>query len=206
MNVDNSVEVHRVLKINRHLISPGRILDIGCNEGDTAIYLVQEGRGQYTIDALDKSRDNLEVLEERIRGRDLPITLHEGDITEFKLPANTFSAICAFLVLQFFDTTAPRLESGRFPTLLETQHQRIIDALVPGGVFLCKLLAKTQYRDGSFEPLHAFPLNANEVHALLAPLDNVQSARYFDLKGWHVDQGVHEQHRHFCYEFVGRKK
>lgn len=202
----DELEIHDVLSLHWKRIPHGRILDIGCDKGDTALFLAQQGRGNFTVEAIDVKESNVDEVSRKAAANKLPIETGLADVRTIPLVPQKYQAICAFLVLHFVDTTAKPLLSGRRPTLFETQHKRIVDAIAPGGLFFCKLLLRTQYEEGySFDPHHEFPMSADRIVHELSPLHKIHTSEYWGRNGWHTDQGIQLSHRHYFLDYVGIK-
>ncbi len=67
------------------------VVDIACGTGPHLTRLAERG---YRMSGLDLSPENIEFLRERAARRGLAVTLHEGDMTGFRLPHPVDAAIC----------------------------------------------------------------------------------------------------------------
>ncbi len=67
------------------------VLDMACGTGPHLTRLAERG---YRMSGLDLSPENIEFLRERAARRGLAVTLHEGDMTGFRLPEPVDAAIC----------------------------------------------------------------------------------------------------------------
>jgi len=67
------------------------VVDIACGTGPHLTRLAERG---YRMSGLDLSPENIAFLRERAARRGLAVTLHEGDMTGFRLPHPVDAAIC----------------------------------------------------------------------------------------------------------------
>lgn len=67
------------------------VVDIACGTGPHLTRLAERG---YRMSGLDLSPENIEFLRERAARKGLAVTLHEGDMTGFRLPRLVDAAIC----------------------------------------------------------------------------------------------------------------
>lgn len=65
-----------VTYLDRGLITPGRVLDLGCGPGRNALHLASRG---FEVDAVDLSAGAVEWAEERAKEAGADIRFHRGD-------------------------------------------------------------------------------------------------------------------------------
>ena len=61
--------------IERGLIKPGRVLELGCGPGRNAIFLAQQG---FEVDAVDLSNEGLEWARERAAEKDVHVNFMQA--------------------------------------------------------------------------------------------------------------------------------
>lgn len=104
-------------------ISVGRALDLGAGEGETALWLAEYG---FTVDAVER---DLRVNKRLKRVcANSSVILHRVDLHAFPLTAATYNLIIAQAVLHFIR-----------PTQLWPLADRIVEALVPGGLLVAEV-------------------------------------------------------------------
>lgn len=77
------------------LLPRGKALDIACGEGRNAIYLAKNG---YEVDAVDISE--VAVNKARTAAGDLRTSFIQADLTEFRIPEDTYDVIVNFNYLE----------------------------------------------------------------------------------------------------------
>jgi SAM-dependent methyltransferase len=95
-------------------VPDGRALDVACGTGRNAVYLAEQG---YQVDAVDKSREGLDVTMENARDAGVADRVEpiQADLTEYAFPTGTYD-----LVTISFYRVVDRLEDVK-------------EALAPGG-------------------------------------------------------------------------
>lgn len=99
------------------------VLDLGCGSGNHAIPLAQRG---FNVAGVDRSRAMLAAAEAKAASRDLPLSLHEGDIRHLDLQRHFDAVVMMFAVLGY-----------------QTENTDVLDALAtarrhlrPGGLLV----------------------------------------------------------------------
>jgi SAM-dependent methyltransferase len=162
-------------------ISIGSALDLGAGEGETSLWLAQH---DFKVDAVERDALIYERLSAACAGT--TVNPHLSDLTEFSLSPNSYSLIVAQAVLHFLR-----------PTQLWPLADRLVDALVPGGILLAEVFttddpgytALRQSNTLEIEPntfeapppiglIHYFtPGELRRVFAALEVLENDESRR-----------------------------
>jgi SAM-dependent methyltransferase len=101
----------------------GRALDLGAGDGETALWLVERG---FQVVAVERDPSAFQRLRKIFVGSG--IVPHMADLQEFPLPPATYNLIVAQAVLHFLR-----------PTQLWPLADRLVDALVPGGILLAEV-------------------------------------------------------------------
>lgn len=107
-----------------HEAPAGRVLDLGAGEGQTSLWLAEQG---FRVDAIEKDAKRYQSLVEVSLGHD--IKPHQDDVTHFSLAANTYSLIVAHAILHFLR-----------PTDLWPLADRLSEALIFRGLFFAEVL------------------------------------------------------------------
>ncbi|MBD7963731.1 class I SAM-dependent methyltransferase [Fictibacillus sp. Sa2CUA10] len=76
--------------IERGLLKPGRVLELGCGPGRNAIFLAQCG---FEVDAVDLSSEGLEWARERAMEKGVDVKFIQGSIFEMDLPHKEYDLI-----------------------------------------------------------------------------------------------------------------
>jgi SAM-dependent methyltransferase len=76
-------------RYSRHPVR--RVLDIACGTGPHLFRLARRG---YRMTGLDLSQDNIAYVRDRASALGLDVSLHQADMTRFRLPAPVDAAIC----------------------------------------------------------------------------------------------------------------
>lgn len=63
--------------VDRGLIRPGRVLELGCGPGRNAVFLAARG---FAVDAVDLSAAALDWARERVQQAGVEVALHQGDV------------------------------------------------------------------------------------------------------------------------------
>ncbi|MFJ8850825.1 class I SAM-dependent methyltransferase [Streptomyces sp. NPDC102437] len=132
--------------VERGLIAPGRVLDLGCGPGRNAIHLASLG---FEVDAVDLSPSALAWAADRAREAGAEVRFHHGDVFELAAKEPTLSGP--------YDLVH---DSGCFHHL--PPHRRIsylalLDrVLAPGGGFALTCFASGEGGMGSELPDEAF--------------------------------------------------
>jgi len=129
---------HILEKYSKEISPGGRILDIGCGEGNNALWLAKRG---FEVTALDKDKNALNVLRQKIleSKEKLKIKLEEQDIRNFEAPSYYYDAILAFNSLVF-------LKKSEFLNVIA----RIKKCLAVDGLFFISLFTEEDPSFSSF--------------------------------------------------------
>jgi SAM-dependent methyltransferase len=68
----------------------GRALDLATGTGRNAVFLAEEG---YEVDAIDRSREGLELARENARERGVSVDWIQADATEYPFPESTYDVL-----------------------------------------------------------------------------------------------------------------
>ncbi|TWP46736.1 class I SAM-dependent methyltransferase [Lentzea tibetensis] len=103
--------------VTRHVLEPGRAIDLGCGSGANAIFLAQRG---FEVTGVDFSPVGLEKA--RRKAKDLPARFLEGDLTADQIPGvdGTFDLLVDYGVLD--DLRGPQREAMA-RTILRLSHE-----------------------------------------------------------------------------------
>jgi trans-aconitate methyltransferase len=116
-------------------ISTNRALDLGAGEGETALWLAEQG---FIVDAVERDPLVFQRLQKACVGLD--VVPHMADLNEFPLPPKTYNLIVAQAVLHFLR-----------PTQLWPLADRLVEALVPGGLLTAEVFTTD---DPGYTSLH----------------------------------------------------
>jgi len=98
----------------------GRVLDVGCGEGDDAVWLAEQG---WHVTALDVSRVALDRAAAHATNARVEVSWVHAGLVEATLPPASFDLV-----------------SAQYPALRRTENHQaehaLIDAVKPGGVLL----------------------------------------------------------------------
>lgn len=122
----------------------GRAMDVATGTGRNAVFLAGEG---YEVEALDRSREGLEITQERAQERDVAdrVECVQTDLSEHAFPEGRYDLV----TISFYRAM------DRFPDIL--------DALAPDGVLFYEhhLRAPGEYESGPSTNRYRF--GANEL-------------------------------------------
>ena len=121
----------------RHVTSPGRILDAGCGVGRYTIPLAMR---EYDVTGVDISLFAITELDNARLRRNMQMDLAAADVCHLPFRENTFDAVVAFGILQHL------LEEERSTVLPEFAR-----VLVPGGTLVIEVLGIEDMRMGGRE-------------------------------------------------------
>lgn len=76
--------------VERGMIQPGRVLELGCGPGRNAIFLAQLG---FEVDAVDLSSEGLDWARERAVEKGVEVKFMQGNIFEINLPHKEYDLI-----------------------------------------------------------------------------------------------------------------
>ena len=94
-----SAEPNATIKEFEHLLSrESQIIDIGCGEGQNAIYLARQGYGN--VDAFDISEHGIAKLQKRCRRENIQLNAFVADLTTYQFEKN-YDLIMSFGTLHF---------------------------------------------------------------------------------------------------------
>lgn len=105
-----------------------KVLDLGCGTGRHSIFLAQNG---FMVDAFDLSLDGLQNFQEKIRGKNLSITITAGDMLDMPYGRDMFDCVLAFHAIHHTDLVG-----------LKKTIKNIYDVLKPGGEVFLTLASK----------------------------------------------------------------
>lgn len=130
-------------------LEPGRALDVAAGTGRNAVFLADRG---CAVEAVDQSREGLQIIRQRARDRGVAdrLELVQADVPSYEFPAETYDLI----TVSFYRAV------DRLPD--------IKDALVPDGVLFYEhhLRSPEPHEVGPSDDRHRF--GANELlHACL---------------------------------------
>lgn len=132
----------------------GRALDLGCGEGEHAVYLAQQG---FSVVGVDFVAAALAAARTRAEHAGVELELHEGDVVEYRAPS-------AFDVV---------LDSGclhHLPKAKATAYRKRLDEwLAPGGDYV--LVHFAHRPKVLWIPAGPKHLTRDEVVAFFAPLE-----------------------------------
>lgn len=93
-----SIEPNATIKEFENLFSRhSRVLDVGCGEGQNAIYLAKQG---YQVDAFDLSEHGIAKVNDRCEMSGVKLNAFIADLTEYKFEQN-YDVIMSFGTLHF---------------------------------------------------------------------------------------------------------
>ena len=136
---------------HRHLLRPGRALDLASGQGRNALFLAREG---FAVEAWDRDAAALEALQARARARNL-VTLSTRLVDlecEPKLSHAAFELVLVFFYLQ------------------RELIPEIVKALTPGGVVVYETFLIDNHERFNHPRHREFCLNHNELLALFRGL------------------------------------
>ncbi len=138
----------------------GKVLCLGEGEGRNAVHLALAG---YTVTAVDQSLVGLNKASALAHARGVALLTEVVDVTTYSLGKSQWQGITSiFLHLP--------------PPARRSLHERVGEALAPGGVYLLEGYAKEQVNFGTGGPKAAeLLLRLEEVVAELAPLEIIRA-------------------------------
>lgn len=86
----NDPDENLVEYIEKQLIKPGRVLELGCGPGRNPIYLAEKG---FSVDAVDLSEEGLEWARERANERNLNINFIKQNIFELDIEEASYDFV-----------------------------------------------------------------------------------------------------------------
>lgn len=120
---------------------PRRVLEVGCGPG-LRLAVLQQWRGKYSVEGLDRDPEMLALAERRLD----KVPLHQGDMRDFALGARFDAVLCLFGVIGYMPNVAEMTRA------IATMYSH----LVPGGVLLLEpWLSPGQATHGRVRPLTA---------------------------------------------------
>ena len=114
----NSNPVHSEVLEAMESLSPGKALDLGCGQGQNALFLAQHG---FEVTAVDQNELALEILQSIVEQEDLEMTVGLYDINSANLK-QSYDLIVSTVVLMF-------LQADRIPAIIRNMQ----DQTNPGG-------------------------------------------------------------------------
>jgi len=127
------------------MLPPGIALDLACGSGRHALYLASLG---WRVDAVDRSRVAIELLERRSRGLAIQSRVADIEAGEFSIEPDAYDLVCDFFYLQ--RELFPAIRAG----------------VKPGGVFTGAIHLAESAPGDSHDP--AFTLQSGELRQLFA--------------------------------------
>ncbi|WP_405715449.1 MULTISPECIES: class I SAM-dependent methyltransferase [unclassified Streptomyces] len=132
--------------VDRGLIAPGRVLELGCGPGRNAVHLASLG---FEVDAVDLSPSALAWAQDRAREAGADIRFHHGDVFELTRTEPTLTGPYDLVY-----------DSGCFhhlPPHRRVSYLALLDrVLAPGGRFALTCFASGEGGMGSELPDEAF--------------------------------------------------
>ncbi|MFS0673445.1 class I SAM-dependent methyltransferase [Ornithinibacillus sp. 179-J 7C1 HS] len=117
----NSPDENLVSYFDKEMISPGKVLELGCGPGRNAIYLAQRG---CKVDAIDLSEESIKWARERAAEKQVEVNFINEDIFGFNLEEGSYDIV---------------YDSGCFHHITPHRRMSYIDlvrkALKPNGYF-----------------------------------------------------------------------
>ncbi|MFC4408893.1 class I SAM-dependent methyltransferase [Chungangia koreensis] len=86
----NEPDENLVEYIEKQLIKPGKVLELGCGPGRNAIYLAEKG---FIVDAIDLSEEALEWGRERANERNLNINFIQQNIFDLDIEESSYDLV-----------------------------------------------------------------------------------------------------------------
>ncbi len=164
-------------------VQPGRVLDIGCENGRNSLYLAERG---WQVTALDIDQAALANLAAVAKSKKLSIDIQNRDITKYQ-PAGQFEAIICLMTLHF-------LSADDVPKVITA----IQDWTTPGGLNI--ISAFTSDNPINTRPFLFAPQSLVEAYARW----NVE--RYKEgLTNWIVPQGKTKPEQYMAARLVARR-
>ena len=94
-----STEPNATLREFEHLLSKqSKILEVGCGEGQNAVYLAQHG--YYNVDAFDISEHGIAKLQKRCRANGIRLNAFTADLTTYQFEQK-YDMVMSFGTLHF---------------------------------------------------------------------------------------------------------
>lgn len=125
----------------------GRALDVATGAGRNALYLADHG---YDVDAVDVSREGLEIASERAEDRDLTVNWIHADVDSYVFPRRTYDLVSI----------------GYYYNM--NRFSGIKDAVAEGGYLVYRHHLKTDADDARGPDDPSVRMESNELlHALL---------------------------------------
>jgi 2-polyprenyl-3-methyl-5-hydroxy-6-metoxy-1,4-benzoquinol methylase len=141
-----TAEPSRFLIEHRHLLPPGRALDVACGDGRHSLWLARQG---FAVDAIDIARAGLSRLAAAARREGLAVSPIQADLEDFPLPASRYTVVVNIRYLQ------------------RSLFDALRNAVRPGGVIVFETFLREQARQG--HPRNpAFLLEPGELRAQFA--------------------------------------
>lgn len=135
--------------VSPSLAKPGVALDLAGGLGRHALWLASRG---WQVTVVDVSDVAIGKLRQAALELNVNVDLFAGDAAEYKLECAHFDLIVLFY----------HLDRSLFP--------RIVSALKPGGLLICKMSLRWDLGDG-LTTASANPLHRNELPSLVPELD-----------------------------------
>lgn len=98
-----SEEPNATVKEFEHLLDKeSRVIEIGCGEGQNALYLA--GQGYCNVDAFDLSEHGIAKLEQRCKTKNVRVNAFVADLTTYRFEKN-YDCVMCFGTLHFVPET-----------------------------------------------------------------------------------------------------
>ncbi|MEF8757045.1 MAG: methyltransferase domain-containing protein [Halobacteriales archaeon] len=107
----------------------GRALDVGTGPGRNALFLAGEG---YEVDAIDKSREGLELAREQADERGVEVNWIRADAREYAYPTDAYDVVTASFYRPFERLTDVKGALAEDGVLFLQQHVRTTDETAIG--------------------------------------------------------------------------
>lgn len=139
------------------LIPPGPVLCLAEGEGRNAVFLAARG---HAVTAMDQSTTGLDKARRLAAAQNVSIATVAGDLADFTIRSNAWAGIVATFV--------------HLPQPLRRDvHQRVIEGLQPGGVYLLEAYtpAQVKYKTGGPVNQPELLMQLKDLRAELAGLE-----------------------------------
>jgi len=149
-------EPNDFLRDNVAALAEGSVLCLAEGEGRNAVFLAERG---FVVSSVDLTQAGVAKTQRLAAERGVSVDAVTGDLADFDLGRAQWNAI-----VSIFAHTPPLIRSNL--------HRRVVDALVPGGIFLLEAYTPAQVGRGTGGPQVAeLTMNAEVLQKELAPLE-----------------------------------
>ena len=139
-------------------LGAGKVLCLAEGEGRNAVFLAENG---FDVSSVDLTEAGVAKTLHLADQRGVVVRAETGDLAEFDLGEAKWDAIVSIF--------------AHVPRDLRRQlHRRVVDALVPGGIFLLEAYTPDQIGRGTGGPqVPELTMTASELRSELAPLETI---------------------------------